>query len=64
MWPLDAAVGIKGSRKVSMGNRIYGLIRAMAGVEAGRVCRTCLDPIHPRDGFGMSESVCVPCRET
>jgi hypothetical protein len=41
---------------------LRSLLRAMAGVEAGRACRSCHQPIHPRDEFGMSESVCGPCR--
>jgi hypothetical protein len=38
---------------------IWKLVRTLAGVEAGCYCRRCNEPIHPRDGFGMSESVCV-----
>ena len=41
---------------------LYSLFRAIAGLEAGRSCRRCADPIHPKDDFGMSESVCGPCR--
>jgi hypothetical protein len=45
-----------------VGNSIYTLFRALAGLEAGRWCRTCHEPIAPRDGFGLSEGVCRACR--
>jgi hypothetical protein len=41
---------------------LASLLRAFAGLEAGRSCRSCHEPIHPSDEFGMSESVCQPCR--
>jgi hypothetical protein len=41
---------------------IYKLIRTLFGYEAGRDCRRCREPIHPKDAFGLSESVCLPCR--
>jgi len=40
----------------------FKLIRVLAGIEAGRECRSCREPIDARDAFGMSEGVCVPCR--
>lgn len=45
-----------------MSNVIYSLIRSMAGLENGTACRSCHESIHPRDAFGISESVCEPCR--
>ncbi len=42
---------------------VYKIIRAFTGSEAGRSCRTCGEAILPRDGFGMSEGVCAPCRD-
>lgn len=41
---------------------LYRLFRAIAGLEAGRDCRSCNESITPRDYFGMSEGVCAPCR--
>ncbi len=48
--------------KTAMEVTIYKLFRAVAGLESGRNCSKCLEPIHPRDAFGLSESVCHPCR--
>jgi formylmethanofuran dehydrogenase subunit E len=41
---------------------MYKVIRAMFGLEAGRSCRRCGEPITTHDAFGMSEGVCAPCR--
>ena len=41
----------------------YDLFRAMAMVVSGRDCRVCGDAIRPGDEFGVSEGVCVTCRE-
>jgi hypothetical protein len=41
---------------------IYRLIRALTRMEAGRWCRSCGQPVAPKDPFGMSEGVCAPCR--
>lgn len=38
-------------------------LRALAGLESGRWCRSCEEPIPSGDPFGMSEGVCRPCRE-
>ena len=38
------------------------LIRGLAGMNTGRGCRRCGEPISPLDRFGSSESVCWPCR--
>jgi hypothetical protein len=42
---------------------LHTIILAIAGVEGGRACRACGDPIHPRDDFGLSEYVCRSCRD-
>jgi hypothetical protein len=41
---------------------VYKLIRTLVGLESGRDCRACADPIEPKDLFGMSEGVCAVCR--
>lgn len=41
---------------------VYSLMRAMAGIESGRHCRSCHEPIDRHDRFGMSEAVCSACR--
>jgi len=41
---------------------IYRTVRALFGLESGRACRTCGDAIAAKDAFGLSESVCRPCR--
>lgn len=48
--------------RASSDTTIYRMIRAMAGIETGRNCRTCGEPIERRDRFGMSEGVCSACR--
>ena len=40
----------------------WNVIRAMVGLDAGRACRTCTEPLTTADPFGMSESVCRSCR--
>ncbi len=40
----------------------WRFFRAMAGVESGRWCRSCREPIGTDDPFGRSEGVCAPCR--
>jgi hypothetical protein len=45
-----------------MAGTVRMLIRALAGVETGRECRWCEEPIGRDDRFGMSEGVCRPCR--
>ena len=37
-------------------------LRAMYGMETGRACRSCGEPIARRDAFGTSEGVCRRCR--
>jgi hypothetical protein len=40
------------------------LIRTLlTGLPVGRWCRSCSEPINPRDQFGLSEGVCRPCRD-
>jgi hypothetical protein len=39
------------------------LLKALAGLEAGRECRVCGDAISRKDDFGLSEGVCAPCRD-
>lgn len=41
---------------------MWNLVRSMAGIETGRNCRRCNEPLERRDGFAMSEAVCAPCR--
>ncbi|HEY5059354.1 MAG TPA: hypothetical protein VII51_10100 [Gaiellaceae bacterium] len=41
----------------------WNLLRALVGLEAGCTCRCCGESILPNDPFGMSESVCRPCRQ-
>jgi hypothetical protein len=37
-------------------------VRALAGLENGRWCRSCEESIERNDPFGLSEGVCRPCR--
>jgi hypothetical protein len=41
---------------------VYQVLRALVGLEAGRACRRCNEPILAHDPFGLSEGVCGPCR--
>lgn len=41
---------------------VWNVIRALAGLEAGRACRSCHEAIPADDVFGMGEGVCRPCR--
>ncbi len=50
------------ARRTALQGTVYSMVRAMTGIESGRHCRTCKDSVDPRDGFGMSEGVCAPCR--
>jgi hypothetical protein len=43
--------------------RIYSFFQALTGIEAGRWCRHCHEPIARKDAFGLSEGVCAPCRD-
>ena len=38
-------------------------LRALYGMETGRSCRSCCEPISHRDVFGTSEGVCRRCRD-
>jgi len=40
----------------------WRVLRALAGLENGRWCRSCGETIRRGDPFGRSESVCRPCR--
>jgi hypothetical protein len=40
----------------------WNFFRSLAGVESGRWCRRCDEPIHRHDHFGRSEGICGPCR--
>ena len=40
----------------------FNVMRALAGLEAGRRCRSCGEAIHGNDPFGRSEGVCRSCR--
>jgi hypothetical protein len=46
-----------------MGDTLWKVLRALAGLESGRWCRQCSESIPGGDQFGMSEGVCRPCRE-
>jgi hypothetical protein len=41
---------------------VWRFMRGLAGLETGRWCRRCGEPIERSDPFGLSEGVCVPCR--
>lgn len=41
---------------------MWNLVRSMTGIETGRNCRRCDEPLERRDGFAMSEAICAPCR--
>jgi len=43
---------------------VWRFFRSMAGIESGRWCRSCSEPIERRDRFGLSEGVCHACRGT
>jgi hypothetical protein len=45
-----------------MSKTVFKLFRALAGMEDGRCCRSCGEPILRDDPFGQSEGVCRPCR--
>jgi len=46
-----------------MSKTVFKLFRALAGMEAGRCCRSCGESILRNDPFGLSEGVCQPCRD-
>jgi formylmethanofuran dehydrogenase subunit E len=41
---------------------VYKLFRALAGLEAGRTCRSCGEAILAQDAHGLGEGVCKSCR--
>jgi len=43
-------------------NLIVQLAIRSAGRDPARVCRVCREPIELADYFGLSETVCRPCR--
>lgn len=43
---------------------VFKVLRALAGEETGRACRSCGEPISANDEFGFSEGVCGPCRSS
>ena len=45
-----------------MATTVWKLLRGLAGLESGRSCRCCSEPILAADPFGMSEGVCRTCR--
>ena len=45
-----------------MTNKVFKIMRALAGVEHGSDCRSCGESIQRNDPFGRSERVCAPCR--
>lgn len=42
---------------------IYRLLRAMAMLESGIVCRACGNGVARKDELGISEAVCSACRQ-
>ena len=40
---------------------VYAVLRALVGLEAGRACRRCNEPILAADAVGLSEGVSWPC---
>ena len=45
-----------------MRSAFHKMLLALAGVESGGSCRRCGEAILKSDSFGVSESVCRPCR--
>ena len=45
-----------------MSKTIWTMVRGLVGLDSGRWCRGCGESIGRRDVFGLSESVCGPCR--
>ena len=43
---------------------VWTVLRGFAGLERGRWCRGCQEPISRDDEFGASEGVCRACRGT
>ena len=41
---------------------VWTFFRSLTGIESGRWCRRCSEPIARRDQFGHSEGVCEACR--
>jgi hypothetical protein len=41
---------------------VWKVIRSFTALESGHWCRLCGKSIATRDGLGVSESVCAPCR--
>jgi hypothetical protein len=41
---------------------VYDVVRAFVGIDTGRRCRRCADPIGRGDALGFSEAVCRVCR--
>jgi hypothetical protein len=46
-----------------MSTTIWKLVRTLSGLESGVSCRRCSQAIFDDDPFGVSETVCSPCRE-
>ncbi|MEA2638006.1 MAG: hypothetical protein QOE18_1063 [Chloroflexota bacterium] len=45
-----------------MARAVWLTLRALYGLETGRPCRSCDEPISTGDAFGRSEGVCHMCR--
>ena len=41
---------------------MFRVLRALVGLDSGRDCRTCSEPVARTDHFGLSEGVCASCR--
>jgi hypothetical protein len=41
---------------------VWKVVRGLVGLESGRSCRRCHEPILAGDPYGLSEGVCRPCR--
>jgi formylmethanofuran dehydrogenase subunit E len=46
-----------------MARTVWFTLRALYGLETGRSCRACGEPISSHDAFGSSEGVCKHCRD-
>jgi hypothetical protein len=40
----------------------WSFFRSLAGLESGRWCRRCSEPIRRHDTFGRGEGICTACR--
>jgi hypothetical protein len=38
------------------------LARVLSGFRVPEQCRRCKEPLHPHDGVGAIDALCLPCR--